>query len=197
MTTSAKRASPALRRFPARVRFISCALGVLLASCTGASLYRDFSEPLTVEDFEPLPNHVTPENARAVVRRCLQAHRQSAATPDTEWGYAFRPEGFVQLCHERPENREEERAIRTYVDYHALQVSPAVPQYNLRMLKEEFAVTLRGPMRRWQTHVRAFEEQPNLGAESATMPVHALTLVLDDPVAAHRLSDALQLLGAP
>lgn len=173
------------------------ALGLLPASCTGASSYRDFSEPLTVEDYEPLPSHVTPENARWIVRRCLQGHRQSASTPDTEWGYVFRVEGFIQLCHEHPENREEEQVIRTYVDYHALQAFPAVPQYNLRRLKQEFLVTLRGRFKRWQAHVRTYQEQPSLGGEASTVAVPSLTLVLDDPVAAHRLSEALQLLGAP
>lgn len=167
-----------------------------LGSCSGGALYRDFAEPLTVDDFEPLPTQVTKDNARLVVRKCLQAHRRTSATPDSEYGYAFLEGGFVQLYHVRSLDREEERTARIYMDYGTLEAAVAEPHYNLTRLRDEFRVTLQGMFRKWESHVRSFRAQPNLGAEPSTVPMASLVLVLDDPVVAKRLTEALAILSA-
>ena len=175
-------------------RRLGLLLPLALGSCIGTPLYRDLSAPLTVEDFEPIPAPVTPENAMLVVRRCLQIHRRSASTAEEEWGYAFVPSGFVQLFHARPPEREEERAARIYVEYRDIQEVQAEPHYSLIRLREEFHVTLRGKFRRWDEHLRTFRAQPDLGAEASTAPAPWVRIVFDDAVAAHRLREALQLL---
>ena len=167
-----------------------------LGACSGGTIYRDLSEPVTVEDFQPLPDKVTRENARLVIRRCLQAHRRSSATPDEEFGYAFRDAGFVQLQHVRTPNLEEEHTARTYVDYGALSGMSVEPFFSLMRLRQEFRVVLIGKFRRWESPVRSFRPQPDLDAEASPVGVNSLILDLNDPVEASRLTEALTLVSA-
>lgn len=179
-----------------RTLALTCILPALFAACSGGGIYRDLADPIALDDYEAVPAQVTRENARLVVRRCLQAHRRSSATPESECGYAFREAGFVQLCHFRPLDREQERASRTYIDYRALSDAKAEPRYNFNRLKEEFRVTLRGTFRKWESHVRAFRVQPDLDSEEDAVAVGCLVLSFDDPAAANRLVQAVNVLAS-
>ncbi len=170
---------------------------LLLAGCAGGGGYKDLSDPLTVEDHEPIPDRVTKENARIVARRCLQAHRRSSATLDSEYAYAFGEGGFVQLHHFRTLDRSEERAERVYVPCGAIASVGAEPFFNLSRLREDFRVTLRGTFKKWGGRVRTFREFPELGTESRTVAVESLVLILDDAVVTSRLVQALTVLSSP
>lgn len=171
-------------------------LCLCLEACSGGSIYRDLSEPVTVDDYEPLPGQVTKQNARLVVRKCLQGHRRSSATLDVEYGYAFRDAGFVQLYHVRTIDREEEHTSRTYVNFDALSGASVEPFYNLMRLRQEFRVVLSGRFRKWESAVRSFRPQPGLDAEPSAVELNSLVLMLDDPVAAKRLTEALTVLSS-
>jgi hypothetical protein len=162
-----------------------------LEACSGGVIYRDLAEPVTVDDYEPLPSQVTKQNARLVVRKCLQGHRRSSATLDAEYGYAFRDAGFVQLYHFRTLDREQERISRSYVDFGALSGASVEPSYNLMRLKQEFRVVLCGRFRKWESAIRSFLPQPDLDIEPSAVELNSLILMLDDPVVAKRLTEAL------
>jgi hypothetical protein len=144
-----------------------------------------------MEDYLPVPTEVTPDNALLAVRRSLQAHRRAISTPDEQTGYAFLPDGFVQLSHVRPSDRENERGARTYVDYHSISSIRVEPYFDAQFLKDRFRLTLEGNFRRWESHIREFQPQPDLGAESGTIPLKGITLFLDDATTAQVLSRAL------
>lgn len=169
---------------------------LFLSACSGSGGYRELSDPVTVDDFEPLPAAITKGNARLVIRRCLQIHRRSSATLDSEFGYAFGEGGFVQLYHLRTLDRADERTARVYVGYAAIASVGAEPHYNLMRLREEFRVTLKGAFRKWESHVRSFQAEPDLGAEVGKLDVDSLILTLDDAVVSNRLVQALAILSA-
>jgi hypothetical protein len=56
-----------------------------LVACSTTESYQDLAEPITVEDFLPLRDKVTLENARGVVRRGLQMHRRFNDLPDEQF----------------------------------------------------------------------------------------------------------------
>ena len=167
------------------------------ASCRGPSVYRDLSEPLALEDYVALPTEVTPDSAALAVRRSLQAHRRSISTPDEQTSYAFRQNGFVQLRHARPSDRENERGERTYVDYRSISSVRVDSFFDAQFLRDRFRLILEGEFRRWESPIRAFQPQPDLGAELETRVIHSMTLVLDDATIAQLLSRALLLLSQP
>jgi hypothetical protein len=177
-------------RFPA-------ALGVLsfLASCAGEGPYRNLAEPISVEDLQPFPPEVTKENARAVVRRGLQAHRRANNFPDEEYGYWFGKAGFVQFYHFNPTDRVEERACRTFVDFTSIRSVTTEEYFDFKRLGERFRISLRGSFTKWEAPVRVGQRQPDLGREPSKRDCDVLDLVLDDPAVAKKLADALVLLS--
>lgn len=177
------------------VRAFLSTLFIAMASCKGESIYRDLAEPLDMEDYLVLPSEVTSDNASLAVRRSLQAHRRSISTPDEQTGYAFRPHGFVQLYHAHSVDREDERGVRTYVDFNAISSIRVEPFFDVQFLKDRFRLILEGDFPRWESHIRAFGSQPDLGAELDTRTVKSVTLVLDDATIAQLLSQALLLLS--
>ena len=179
------------------IRTLAWILFTFSTSCRGESVYRDLSEPLSMEDYLPPPSEVAPDTASLAVRRSLQEHRRSISTPDEQTGYAFRPDGFVQLYHAHPTDRENERGMRTYVDYRSISSIRLEPFFDTQFLKDRFRMILEGDFRRWESHIRAFQSQPDLGAEPETRPVKTLTLVLDDAATAQLLCRALLLLSHP
>ncbi|HXX92030.1 MAG TPA: hypothetical protein VEN81_00260 [Planctomycetota bacterium] len=168
---------------------------LLLAACSEGGGYRELGEPITLDDGLPLPAPVTRENARLVVRRCLQAHRQSSSTPEADTSYAFSESGFVQLIHARTLDRSEERVSRIYVAFAAIRSVKAESMFNVTRLRTEYRVVLEGTFRRWEAPVRAFRTLPELGQEPAKAEVPSLILTFDEAPTAKRLSEALSLLA--
>jgi hypothetical protein len=169
---------------------------LLFVSCSTTRSPGDWGEPITIEDLQPLPSDVTNENARLIVRRALQAHRHWNDYPDEAYGYVFRESGFVQIYHRTPVDRSLERVSRTYVDYASIRSAQAEPYFDFQRLKERYRVTLSGTFRRWEAPVVPSRPEPELGREPSLQPVDSLSLALEDPVMAKRLSDALLLLSA-
>jgi hypothetical protein len=163
--------------------------------CRGEGIYRDLGVLPTVEDFLPPSPQVTLANASVVVRRSLLTHQRSISTPVQQYGYAFRPDGFVQLCHLRPEDRVDERGIRTYVNYNSISSIRIEPYFDIPFLKDRFRLTVEGEFRRWESHIRSFQSQPDLGAEPETFVIKSLILELDDAVVVRNLHEALSLLS--
>ncbi|HVR85609.1 MAG TPA: hypothetical protein VMU54_14930 [Planctomycetota bacterium] len=185
---------------PAAKRLLRALAWICLAataSCRGESVYRDLAEPIVMEDYLPLSAEVTPDNAALAVRRSLQAHRRSISTPDEQTGYSFRPDGFVQLYHAHPTDRENERGVRTYVAYRSISSVRVDAFFDAQFLKDRFRLILEGDFRRWESHIRVFQPQPDLGAELETQGIKTLTLVLDDATLAQLLYRALLLLSHP
>jgi hypothetical protein len=166
-----------------------------LAACASEGGFRDPGEALRLEDYEPLPSSVTPDNAPLVVHRALQTHRRSNAEPETDFSYAFSRSGFVQISHFHPPDREQERTRRFYVAYLNLSSVQAVPHFNFTRLREEFHVVLHGRIETWESPVRTFRPLPDLGCEPSRAVVESLEIPFDEAQAAHRLSEALDLLS--
>jgi hypothetical protein len=168
----------------------------LLVSCSTTGSRGGLAEPITIDDLQPLPDEVTNQNARLVIRRALQAHRHGNDYPDEEYGYIFRESGFVQIYHRTPLDRAEERVSRTFVEYASVRSARGEPYFDFQRLKERYRVTLSGTFRRWEAPVIPSRPQPELGSEPSLHPVESLSLALEDPVMAKKLSDALLLLSA-
>ncbi len=162
-----------------------------LGACA-APAWRDLSEPVSAEDLAALPSEVTSGNASRVVRRCLQRHRDAATNVHRRYGYAFRPDGFVQLLALPGSPRD--RHVRTFVDYARVESVSSETFLDPTRLRRSFRVTLRGSFRRWEAAVSPYEPQPAIGAEPETREVESFELVLDDPDAASRLAEAVALL---
>jgi len=167
----------------------------LLGSCSAAGSRVDPSEPVTIEDLQPLPPEVTRGNARLIVRKGLQAHRRWNALPDEQVGYLFRDVGFVQLRHETPLDRAQERISRTFVDYASISSVIGETYFDLQFVKERFRITLKGSFHRWEGPLRPFRALPEVGSEPWTVEQESLSLSLDDAVVTKRLMDALTLLS--
>jgi hypothetical protein len=166
-----------------------------LAACASGGGYVDPGEPLRLEDYEPLPPSVTPDNAPLIVHRALQTHRRSNADPETDFSYAFSRSGFVQISHSHPPDREQERTRRFYVAYLNLTSVQAVPRFNFARLREEFCVVLQGRIETWESPVRPFRALPDLGSEPSRAVVESLEIPFDEAQVAHRLSEAFLLLS--
>lgn len=167
-----------------------------LASCM-APAWRDLSDPVSVDDRAALPAAVTPENARGVVRRCLQRHRDSATNAHHRYGYAFREGGFVQLYSLAGVDRGRELHVRTFVDFAAVDSATSETFVDNTRLRRSFRVILRGTFRRWDARPTPYVTQPEIGSEPGTSAIDSLELVLDEGVAALRLVEALTLLSRP
>ena len=168
----------------------------LLVCCQTTRSERDLAEPVSIEDLQPLPAELTAANARLVVRRVLQAHRRSNDYPDEGYGYLFRDVGFVQIHHRTPPDRAEGRVSRTFVDYASVRSAQAEPYFDFQRLKERYRVTLSGAFQKWESRSLPSRPEPELGSEPVLREVESLSLVLDDPVMAKQLCDALLLLSA-
>lgn len=173
-------------------RAIRIALFLLLGACTVPGARRDLSQAVQPADLEPLPEKVTAENARDVVRQCLQLHRRTDSSVYVRYGYAFRDRGFVQLIEERS---EPERVIRVYVDYASVASTASQVFFDTSKLRERIEVTLRGAFRRWEARINPYRAQPDLDAEPATHPQESIVLLFDDASAARKLSEALKALS--
>jgi hypothetical protein len=170
-------------------------LVAVLTSCSTERPYRDLADPVTLEDLLPLPSQVTMENARRVVRSGLQMHRRANDFPDGQFGYVFREEGFVQIHHQTPQDRAEERVMRTFVDFRSISSVTAEPYFDFQRIRERYRVTLKGSFRSWGAPVLASRAQPEIGQEPTSSLVKTVGLALDDPTAARQLSIALVLLS--
>ncbi len=170
-----------------------------LSACAAPAGARDWSDPVTVEDLMPLPASVTPENARQVVRQCLQRHRRAATDVHRRVGYAFRAEGFVQLRFLPATDRgEPARASRVLVDYAAVASAETGIVTDLPAFRDIVRVTLRGRFREWEGMVTPYRPAPGIGEEPSLRDRE--TLELDYPAseaeAAKRLVEALRALKA-
>ena len=169
---------------------------LLLVSCQATGSNRDPAEPVTIEDRQPLPAELTTANAPLIVRRLLQAHRHVNDYPDEAYGYVFAEIGFVQIHRRTPLDRSEGRVSRTFVNFASVRSAQAEPYFDFQRLKERYRVTLSGTFRLWESRSFPSRPEPELGREPFLHEVESLSLVLDDPVMAQRLCDALLLLSA-
>lgn len=166
-----------------------------LSSCVPPESSPDPSDPVTIEDLQPMPPEVTSGNARLVVRIGLQAHRRGNSSPDDQVGYAFRDAGFVQLVTHAPPDRAERRTSRLFVQYGSIRSVTVEPYFDLQFIKDRFRITLKGSFQKWEAPARPSEPLPGLGLEPRVMPVDVFILSLDDAVVAKRLTEALLLLS--
>jgi hypothetical protein len=168
-----------------------------LAACASPRADRDAGEPVTVEDLEALPAAVTPENARQVVRQCLQRHRRAASGVHRRYGYRFSDAGFVQFRYEpQTGSGEPARVERVYVDFAAVASAGSETFVDVHAFRETVRVALRGRFRSWSGRVTPFRPSPEPGAEPETRARDTLELDFpaSDAAAAKRLVEALNLL---
>jgi len=169
----------------------------VLAACAAPAGRHDAGDPVTIDDLAPLPPAVNRENARPVVRQCLQRHRRAATDVHRRFAYVFRPEGFVQLLY-RPatDGSEPARSGRVFVDYASVSSAAVEVFTDLSALREVVRVTLRGRFREWEGFVTPWRPSPPLGQEPFLRERN--TLELDFPSseaeAARRLAEALRVL---
>lgn len=169
----------------------------VLASCAAPAGVREAGDPITLEDLGPLPAAVTPENARQVIRQCLQRHRRAATDAYRRVGYVFRPEGFVQLRFLPPAGGgEPARAARVEVDYTFVESVGRTIFTDLSTFRDVVRVTVRGRFRRWEGIVTPYRPSPAVGEEPFWREVG--TLEVDFPAseaeAACLLVEALRVL---
>ncbi|HLY74331.1 MAG TPA: hypothetical protein VKU80_09455, partial [Planctomycetota bacterium] len=107
----------------------------------------------------------------------------------------FKEAGFVQLLHQTPPDRAQERAVRIFVDYASITSVTGEPYFDLQFLRERFRIAVKGSFQRWEAPVHGSRGLPALGCEPWAIPIESLSLSLDDPVTAKRLMDALWLLS--
>jgi hypothetical protein len=168
---------------------------LILAACTVPEARMDYSEPVTVEDMTPLPPKVTVENASQVVRKCLQRHRKDATDVHHRYGYAFFPEGFVQLYRFNPIDRgNREKLARVYVSFDQVESIRSQVVYDMAMFRDRYEVRVRGTLRRWEAFYDPYRALPPPGEEPSTHPAEELVLVFKEALTAKRLEEALELL---
>ena len=165
-----------------------------LAACAATAPYRDPGDPVTVDDLAALPAGVAPENARRVVRQCLQRHRRAATDVHRRFSYGFREEGFVQFLHQPADDRgNPARASRVFVDYALVDAASCEIFPDLHAFRETVRVTLRGRLRAWEGRTSPYRPPPDPGAEPWTREREVLEL--DFPAseadAARRLVEAI------
>lgn len=168
-----------------------------LAACAAPAGARDAGDPVTVEDLMPLPASVTAENARAVVRQCLQRHRRAATDVHRRVGYAFLPEGFVQLAHEPATDRgEPARSSRVRVEYAAVASADTAAFTDLMAFRDRVRVVLRGRFRAWEGVVTPYRPPPPIGEEPfyRDREILELDFPASEAEAAKRLVEALRAL---
>jgi hypothetical protein len=169
----------------------------VLSACAAPAGARDLGDPVTVEDLMPLPSSVTAENARTVVRQCLQRHRRAATDVHRRVGYAFRPAGFTQLAHQPATDRgEPARSSRVFVEYAAVASADSRVFTDLMAFRDVVQVMLRGRFQEWDGVVTPYRPPPAAGEEPFLRDRE--TLELDFPAseaeAAKRLVEALRTL---
>lgn len=91
---------------------------LILAGCA-APPPKPETEPIRPEDLAALPA-VTKENARDVVRKCLQRHAASASDVHRRYGYRFFPDGFERVLAETFTDGRRDRWSSVRIAYAAL-----------------------------------------------------------------------------
>jgi hypothetical protein len=118
-------------------RTIRVALLLITAGCA-APAARPETEPILPEDLAALPA-VTKENARDVVRRCLQRHAAAASDVHRRYGYRFRPDGFERVLFETFSDGRRDRwsSLRLlYADLGPVTAATRVDPTRLRRITE-------------------------------------------------------------
>lgn len=113
-----------------------------LAGCA-APAPRPETEPILPEDLAALPA-VTKENARDVVRKCLQRHAAAASDVHRRYGYRFRPDGFERVLSESFSDGRRDRwsVLRiVYAELGPLTTSTRVDPTRLRRVTEVVAAS--------------------------------------------------------
>jgi hypothetical protein len=164
-----------------------------LASCAVPPGPPDPSEPLVPDDLVAEPAEVTPENARALARRCLQQHRASRSDAHRRYGYLFRDRGFIQFEWTLDQGRE--RETRTSVDYALLERVEEAVRFDPTLLRHEVEVVLHGRFRLWEARWDPYRAWPAPDPEPETRPADRLVLRFRDAAAAGRLVRSLRLLS--
>ena len=117
------------------------ALRVALLVLAGCSAPRSSieTEPIRPEDLAALPAEVTRENARDVVRKCLQRHAAAASDVHRRYGYRFDAAGFDRVLRETFSDGRRDRESLLRVDYAGLgpvRTSTRVDPTRLRRVTE-------------------------------------------------------------
>jgi hypothetical protein len=179
-----------------RATLAAAVLG-LAAACASPVAHLDAGDPVTIEDLADLPAAVTPENARQVVRQCLQRHRRAASDVHRRYAYAFREGGFVQILHRTARDRgEKDRVSRLAVDFACIDAVERRTDFDWMMIRDEVRVTLRGRFRSWSSLVTPYRDPPPIGREPTTHDANTLVLTYPPSEAgtARRLVEALRIL---
>lgn len=126
-----------------RDRPLRVAVLLLLAGCS-APAPRPETEPIRPEDLAALPAPITRENARDVVRKCLQRHASDASTTHRRYGYVYRADGFDQVLFEAFTDGRRDRVSRTAIAYAGVREAAASTRVDPTRLRRVTDVRVDG-----------------------------------------------------
>ncbi|HEX7896379.1 MAG TPA: hypothetical protein VF950_01270 [Planctomycetota bacterium] len=113
---------------------------LIFAGCA-APAPRPETEPILPEDLAALPA-VTKDNARDVVRKCLQRHAAQASDVHRRYGYRFHADGFERVLTETFSDGRRDRGSTLRISYAglgAVATSTRVDPTRLRRVTEVVA----------------------------------------------------------